>query len=120
MTDQLSKLFAERMNERMATFYGTATTATPSDRSFTVADLQRAFDLLKAAPQPMWYSTTKHIKPGKLYVLPAQKLGLGLDIPELHVIHDDDEAAFCEAYPHAKHIRQRVDDDDRASEPPTE
>jgi hypothetical protein len=86
--------------------YTTTTSTTTS--AFTMADMQRAYSLLKAAQPPMWYVTTRRIDPGKLYVLPAHKLAFGQSLPELHVIHDDSEAAFCEAYPHAKHIRQRV------------
>ena len=79
------------------------TTNATNTNSFSVADLQRAYDLLKAAQPPVWYSTTPYIDRGKLYVLSWCQ-----SLPELHVIHEGDEAAFCEAYPHARHVRQRV------------
>lgn len=117
MSDKLGKLFGELS---AAALYGTSTTTEPSAGAFTMADLQRAYDLVKAiAPPPVWYATTKYIDRGKLYVLPAQTLGLGLSMPELHVIHEDFEAAFCEAYPHAKHVRQRWWDE-QGDDKPTE
>jgi hypothetical protein len=119
MSDKLSELFAARMADKLssAMLYGTLTTSTavaPASRAFAMADLQRAFDLLKAARPPMWYTTTKFIDRGHLYIVPEMKLLWG-STPELHVFHEDFEAAFLEAYPHAKRW-QRVTDEEQAEQ----